>query len=100
MSQITYGYQDQKGDDLEIDVTYIAVCNPSYGADADGNRGIECWELSDFIVEIYSENVNVTKQFAMARPEEYRDIMSDAADRALDDAASKDPDYYEMDDDS
>ena len=98
MPSITFEVVDKNGEPLEVDIEYTAVCDPNYGADGDGNRGVECWSLDDYAVEIWSENVNVTKQFAIARPEEYQEIVSEAMDKALDDAASRDPEYYEDDD--
>ena len=99
MSQLIYIYHTDSGAELEIEANYVAVCDPNYGADADGNRGIECWSLDDFAIEIYDEEVNVTKMFSIARPTEYMQIFSDAADKCLDIAASKDPEFYEEDDD-
>ena len=100
MSQMTYDYRTSLGENLEVDVDYIAVCDPNYGADADGKKGIECWSLSDIVVELYYNDNNITKSFAATYPEEYLDIIADAADKALDAAAEKDPEFYEgIDDD-
>jgi len=83
---------------LQIDVDYIAVCDPNYGADSDGNRGIECWSLSDIVVDIYDRDTNITKIFAITDPKGYEEILSDAADRALDDAANKGLNHYKDED--
>jgi hypothetical protein len=95
MSKMTFERDIEKDGDtitLTVEVDYSVVCDPAYGADADGNRGVKSWFLDDCRFKIMSDNVDVTDEIKKT-PELYKKIQAEAEDNALDAGMNSDEDY-------
>jgi len=95
MSKMTFEHDIEKDGDtitLTVEVDYSVVCDPAYGADADGNRSVKSWFLDDLRFKIMSGNVDVTQDIQKT-PDVYNRIQAEAEDHALDAGMNSDEDY-------
>ena len=72
---------DVNGLDVTVEVTASATYDPSYGADADGNRGVGMWEIEDLMYEIPETSDNGT----FLTEEEKKDLQGYVEDSVSDD---------------
>jgi len=48
-------------DDLTVEISYILIRESNYGADADGNRGMDMWFIDDYWHRVIDEKDNEVK---------------------------------------
>ena len=61
----TVSIELELGVEFELDVEATVEYDPSYGADADGNRGVGCWFIKDAKYELpkwLSRDFDITDQ--------------------------------------
>ena len=74
---------DSYSQTLDCEVSFNSHCDPSYGADADGNRGVRSITIEDLEVKILGQGgKDITQMVKAEYPVDFEKIYDEADDHA------------------